>query len=265
MRPHVALIAVMGIAVLSAGIVMSGARLQQAETAIEPPEITELDVPPDEPAGGPDDPARAPVAPDAAAQDESRRTDPATGLERVAPRPPLSDLASPQQPERPKPIPPDRWRPTRLFNPVATAAGMIEAQGHKLALAGVDPVRPDEKCTFEGREWPCGTQARTAFRLWLRARAVSCKVPPEPDRETLVAECDVGKEDPALWLVENGWAKAAASGPYADAGRKAEAGKKGIFGPPPRPASAVSPLPDPAIEAPEAPPMPPASPPAPSQ
>lgn len=264
-RPHAAAVAVVGLALLCVGIVVSGSRLKEQAPAIEIDDVAEIDVPPAE------------------EPQEAAEVDPDTGLERIAPRAPLSDLATPQPPKPPKATPPERWRPTRLFNPVATAAGMVEAQGHRVALAGIEPVGPDEKCSYDGREWPCGAQARTAFRSWLRARALSCKVPPEPDREIISAECRVGNEDPAQWLTDNGWARAVANGPYADAMRGAEDGRRGVFGAPPKrtgitvnPAAppaetpAVDPLepaePVPPSEGfPPAPPTPPASPPAPSQ
>jgi endonuclease YncB( thermonuclease family) len=58
-------------------------------------------------------------------------------------------------------------------------------------------------------------------------------VPPEGGRDRISAECRVGKQDVGQWLVENGWARAAKGGPYVEAGEKARAAKKGIFGPEP--------------------------------
>lgn len=195
----------------------------------------------------PDEPPTGAVPPDAAQSAEAVETDgdvqvaqqevtpaaPDAGLERIAPRPPLSDLSTPAPPPPPKAIPPERWQPQRLFNPTATAAGLIDAKGHKVALQGIDPLPADAQCDWQGRSWNCGIQARTAFRSWLRSRAVMCKLPPVADREAIVAECRVGNEDPSKWLVENGWAKARADGDYAELGAKAEEAKKGQFGAPP--------------------------------
>lgn len=151
--------------------------------------------------------------------------------ERVTPRAPLSELGTAQPPKRKRQPMPEDWKSTRLFNPVASAAGIVEAQGYRLALAGVDPLPLEESCTYQGKSWPCGAQARTAFRAWLRARAIQCKVPPEPDRELITAECYVGKEDIAQWLVASGWARP--SGAYVEDGKKAQTEKKGIYGAPP--------------------------------
>jgi endonuclease YncB( thermonuclease family) len=151
-------------------------------------------------------------------------------FERVSPRAPLGEigLALP-----PKPVMPDDWKGTTLYRPVAPAAGVVEAMGHTVAIAGVDTVAADETCLFEGEEWACGIRARTAFRLWLRGRAVTCAVPAEADPKTITAACRLGKQDVGQWLVSNGWARAAAGGPYGDADEKARAAKKGIFGRPP--------------------------------
>lgn len=169
-------------------------------------------------------------------------------LERVAPRGPLGELGLALPP---KPTMPDDWEGTVLHRPFAPAAGLVEAMGHAVAISGIDAVAADETCLFEGREWACGVRARTAFRLWLRGRAVTCAVPPGADPKTVTAPCRLGKQDVGQWLVSNGWARAAAGGPYDDAGEKARAAKKGIFGRPPDkdslppPSSTTSALPKP--------------------
>ncbi len=151
-------------------------------------------------------------------------------LERVEPRPPLSDLAlaGPPKPRGRRAV--DDWGGTKLFQPVASAAGLIEANGYSVAVSGIDIVRQDETCSEDGKSWACGIRARTAFRSFLRGRAVACKVPPEADRALIAAECRIGRLDVGQWLVENGWARATAGGPYVEAGDKARADKKGIFG-----------------------------------
>ncbi|WP_415752022.1 thermonuclease family protein [Mesorhizobium sp. B2-1-8] len=174
---------------------------------------------------------------------------PAGELERVEPREPLSKLALAVPP---KPKMPDDWNGTKLFQPVAPAAGLIEAKGYSVAVSGIDVVGQDETCTTDGKSWPCGIRARTAFRAFLRGRAVACTVPPEAGRDRIAAECRIGKLDVGQWLVENGWARAAKGGPYVEAGNKAQSAKKGIFGPAPNLAgiSAVPAAPAPAPQAP---------------
>ena len=171
---------------------------------------------------------------------------PADELERVEPREPLSKLALAVPP---KPKMPDDWNGTKLFQPVAPAAGLIEAKGYSVAVSGIDIVRQDETCSDNGKSWPCGVRARTAFRSFLRGRAVVCTVPPEGGRDLIAAECRIGKLDVGQWLVENGWARAAKGGPYVEAGDKARTAKKGIFGSAPNlagmPAMPAAPSPTP--------------------
>ncbi|MDB5525805.1 MAG: hypothetical protein JWM58_3568, partial [Rhizobium sp.] len=127
---------------------------------------------------GPEEPATSAIPAPAAPQSpkpvvHSRAIDPdvvappelRTGeLERVEPREPLSKLALAMPP---KPKMPDDWNGTKLFQPVATAAGLIEAKGYSVAVSGIDVVPQDETCTTDGKSWPCGIRARTAFRSFL--------------------------------------------------------------------------------------------------
>ncbi|TGP51389.1 thermonuclease family protein [bacterium M00.F.Ca.ET.230.01.1.1] len=154
-------------------------------------------------------------------------------LERVEPRAPLSDLSLAGPPKPPKSKMPGDWNGTKLFQPVATAAGLIEAKGFAIAITGVDVVKADETCSDAGKSWACGARARTAFRSFLRGRAVACTLPPEGGRDTISADCHIGNQDVGQWLVENGLARAAQGGPYVEAENKARTAKKGIFGPAP--------------------------------
>ncbi|MDH4986180.1 thermonuclease family protein [Aminobacter anthyllidis] len=265
MRPAAIAVAAAGFGIAALLVTMGGQRL----AAIEAPAIDVIDendipeVPPPEEgstsAVEPETPdaeaASRPVAPEEIVPLPLEQGD----LVREAPRPPLSELSLALPP---KPKMPDDWDGTTLFQPVASAAGLIEAKGFSVAISGVTPVDAGESCTYEGKEWNCGTRARTAFRAFLRSRAVVCDVPPDAERGVIVARCRIGKQDIGEWLAANGWAKAEAGGPYAEAGRKAEADKKGIYGPVPTriemtltPSStslpAVEPPPsEPAVEAP---------------
>lgn len=152
------------------------------------------------------------------------------GLQRSEPRAPLSDLSLALPP---KPKVTAEWDGATLFQPVAAAAGVIEAKGLTVSLAGLTPLEPEETCSADGKTWKCGALGRTALRGLLRGRAVVCDLPEDKAEGKAVAKCRIGKLDVGQWLVANGWARAAADGPYADAAKKAEEGKKGIFGAPP--------------------------------
>lgn len=151
-------------------------------------------------------------------------------IERVEPRPPLSDLGLAMPPETPMP---DDWREILLYRPIATSSAIFQSMGRTVVISGVQSVDPDKTCSLHDvASWPCGQRARAAFNSWLRGRALKCFVPPEIDRFTIAAPCRLGKQDVGAWLVSNGWATALPSGIYGKAEATARRAEMGIFGPP---------------------------------
>jgi endonuclease YncB( thermonuclease family) len=151
-------------------------------------------------------------------------------LEREAPREPLSQLSLALPPP---PKPSNKWSGTPFFRPVATESAVFESMDRTITIAGAGSLSSDETCLSHGVSWPCGVRARSAFRLWLRGRALVCKLPPDSDAVSIVAPCRLGKQDVGAWLVSNGWARALPGGPYEQAEEKAQAAGLGIFGEPP--------------------------------
>jgi hypothetical protein len=149
-------------------------------------------------------------------------------LVRAEPRDPLGPLGQAQPPGRKQ-----REGGNLLFNPVATSSARFEAMGYDVTIAGTESIDPAETCTYRGTAWPCGVRARTAVRLWLRGRALACDIPPGSDEDAIVVGCRLGQQDVGAWLVANGWARAAKSGPYVEAEAKAREAGRGIFGAPP--------------------------------
>lgn len=162
------------------------------------------------------------------------------GFEREAPRDPLSplSLALPPQPE-----PKNPWAGKPLFRPVATESAVFESGGQTISIDGVESLAPEQTCSHGGADWACGVRARAAFRAWLRGRALVCQLPEGQDEAAMRGKCRLAKEDVGEWLVENGWAFAAADGPYAQAGERARAEGRGVFGAPPD-TSAIGDVPD---------------------
>ncbi len=173
-------------------------------------------------------------------------------LERVEPRPPLSELglATPvQEKPEPAPAPEDKAAEGGLFyRPVALAAGRLAVGNRTIELNGIDIVEPDAACAdINGDVWQCGMQARTAFRSWLRGRAISCDLQgTDPQEELIRTSCTLAGTDVARWLVENGWARATFGGQYADSQTQAEKMLLGVFGRKP-----VTAMPEPSGTAPE--------------
>ncbi|WEX77897.1 thermonuclease family protein [Sinorhizobium numidicum] len=145
-------------------------------------------------------------------------------LERVAPRPPLSGSE-----EKRKPV-------TAVFpRPVALASGLIQSNDTTLQLKDVEPERPEKVCENNGKSWPCGMVARTAFRNFLRARALVCDQPEEkPAAGPLIASCTVGGQNAAEWLVSNGWAKPLPGTSFEAKAEAARNAKLGFYGDDPR-------------------------------
>lgn len=197
----------------------------------------------DEPGAKTDGQQNAQSAPETTPQ-PGNSSDAANGLQREAPRPPLSDLGLAATPKSPEPVAPaEPVAPTPavpvgegedmqlLQRPVAVAAGRLESQGRMIDLQGIEVLPVEQTCqTASGQNWPCGMQARTAFRQWLRSRAIMCRLPQNDSGAAIATGCKLGNDDAAEWLVTNGWARATPDGSYADAGRKAEEARLGIFG-----------------------------------
>lgn len=157
-------------------------------------------------------------------------------LQRIEPRQPLSEIGQAvPPPPPPPPVPVDNTaRPKLLYRPVATAAGTVEASGYRITVEGINIISPDETCAIDGgASWPCGMAARTAFRNWLRSKAIECNVPGQPPEAVISTQCKLGTINLAAWLVDNGWARAADGTSLAENMKRAQEAKLGIFGSPP--------------------------------
>ena len=160
-------------------------------------------------------------------------------LERIEPLPQPTAPAPPKATEPLKIKQVMRWR--LVYNSVISAAGVFDLNGTALVLPGIDIVPTNETCTApNGTEWPCGMVARTAFRNFVKGRAITCKVPDVPAQQAFSAECLLSGQDMAGWLVEQGWARAKTATLYVDLETGARQGQRGIFGNPPRGVEAVS-------------------------
>lgn len=150
-------------------------------------------------------------------------------LERIEARKSLSDPVA-----KPEPV------PVVLRHPIALSAGLIRFGDRQLQLEGLAPQDAERTCGEGAKSWPCGAVARTAFRNFLRARALLCIVPKKGWQGTVTADCTIGNLDPAAWLAENGWAEAEAGSPLADKVDVARSARLGFYGDDPRDFSAAS-------------------------
>lgn len=153
-------------------------------------------------------------------------------LERIEPLPQPTPPALPEAPKADETKVTKRWR--LVYNSVVTSAGIFEINGVSLVLPGIDVITADEKCTApNGSTWPCGAAARTAFRNYIRGRAITCNLPDIPLERSFDTECLFQGKDPAEWLVEQGWAKAKPDTTYVAKEATAKSYRRGIYGNPP--------------------------------
>lgn len=148
-------------------------------------------------------------------------------LQRLPPRDPLSTPDPKEEDAAGEDI-----RLRLLHRPVALDTGTFLVDRGRIRLAGVQPVAPSRECGDGAGAWPCGMQARTALRLWLRGRAIRCDAPENFGKTdaAIDAECSLGPQDIGQWLVENGWAEARPDGRYTTLETKARDARRGIWG-----------------------------------
>jgi len=236
MRPAALLTAVAGIAIVMGTLTAGRERFSGPDASAVSSEAAASD------AGGADA-APPPPTTDPQASMNARPVDDASQFypAQVEGKP-LERVAAPE-PEKPKPEP---KKDAVLPRPVPDSAGVLAFGDRKLALSGIIATPDDKICKdADGSEWPCGMLAKTNFRLFLRLRSVTCDLDDANWSGTATASCKIGAQDLSAWLVENGWAEAAAGSPLTEAGEKAKSERKGIFGEDPRKGAPVAPPPDP--------------------
>lgn len=224
MRPAAILTGLAGIGIVTGLIAAGGQRLSAPDAG----DMAGADIP--------DVEAPTPVAPPTTNPQASVNARPIDTASQFYPAAvdgkPLERIAAPAPVEEPKAA---ANKGIDLPRPIAESAGLLSIGGRKLQLAGVTPTPDDKTCTGEGgATWPCGMLAKTNFRLFLRLRTVNCDLDNAEWARTVTAACRIGTQDISQWLVENGWATAAAGSALTDAGKQAEAARRGIFGDDPR-------------------------------
>ncbi|MBY5840815.1 thermonuclease family protein [Rhizobium leguminosarum] len=142
----------------------------------------------------------------------------------------------PQQAETPagETARPAAKKAVELARPMVENAGILSFGERRLLLAGIVPTPVDRICGPAGRQWPCGMMAKTALRLLLRNRSVSCDLDTVEWKETVTTACRLGTEDLGAWLAENGWAEAAVGSPLTEIAETARQAGKGLHGDDPR-------------------------------
>lgn len=186
-----------------------------------PPQKAETDQPKVEPASPPPAPA-----------DQADRAA-AAAAHRTVPTAAPSQQASPDDSQKPGD---DQQQagtaePVELIRPTSDRAGMLTVGNRSVQLAGIIPTDVDRMCTgSDGKSWPCGAAARTAFRMYLRGRIIDCDLPSKTWQGTVTGNCRYVRIDLSEWLVRFGWAEPEAGSPLEAAAEKSKQQKRGIYG-----------------------------------
>ncbi|MGO8024816.1 thermonuclease family protein [Rhizobium leguminosarum] len=234
MRPAAFLTGITGMVVV-AGLLLAGeARLGGGTAGEETMSAEETATAPADAAPEAGEPA---TMSDDRAEMIARSAEPAT-----SPAPEPGDAGAPQPADVPQQAEtpagqtasPAAKKPMELARPMVDNAGILSFGERRLQLAGIVPTPVDRICGPAGRQWPCGMMAKTALRLLLRNRSVSCDLETVEWKETITTACRLGTEDLGLWLAENGWAEAAVGSPLKAAAEKARQAGKGLYGDDPR-------------------------------
>jgi endonuclease YncB( thermonuclease family) len=86
-------------------------------------------------------------------------------------------------------------------------AGTASDMTTTIRLEGITARSPEETCKRDdGETWPCGAKAKAALTRFIRARAVTCTLPPGGETKDFAARCSVMGQDLSTWLVRRGWA-----------------------------------------------------------
>jgi hypothetical protein len=184
-------------------------------------------------------PAPEPALPEASAEPVAQAPRNVTGPG-MTPAPagtgPIEREAIPKKP----PAPP-RWK---TYAPVVVREpGMLDLGDLTVRLAGLVPLSGDRQCHpveagDPAAEVACARLALTALRRRVRALGVECRVSANDPADPIVAPCRIGTTDLGLWLLEQGWAEAAAKAPegYKQAETEARCLRLGIWQQDPVPA-----------------------------
>lgn len=125
--------------------------------------------------------------------------------------------------------------PVELTRPSSDRAGMLTVGNRSVQLSGIVPTDVGRMCAgSDGKSWPCGTAARTAFRMYLRGRIIDCDLPSATWQGTVTGHCRYVRIDLSEWLVRFGWAEPEAGSPLEAVAEQAKQQKRGIYGDDPR-------------------------------
>lgn len=99
--------------------------------------------------------------------------------------------------------------------------------GEHVRLKGMDAPELAQTCTRDGRDWPCGREAKAALAAALKKGEVACTFSERDDYDRPLAHCAVAGVDLGALLVRQGLA--VAFGAYHAEEAEARAARRGMW------------------------------------
>lgn len=115
--------------------------------------------------------------------------------------------------------------------PKVIAGDLIELQGQRLRLAGIDAPEPGQRCALEARLYDCGEVARTALLDLTAGTEVRCRPLGQDPGGSTLARCTAAGYDLSEGMAYTGWAmvQPAAAERYGAVQEQARRAKRGLW------------------------------------
>ncbi|MBL6946593.1 MAG: thermonuclease family protein [Rhodospirillales bacterium] len=111
------------------------------------------------------------------------------------------------------------------------AGDIIEIEGQRVHLFGIDAPEPDQTCEWPNKTIPCGRIAATALMDLIFKAEVKCDTRGRDDNGQVIARCRADGFDISRNMVHTGWALADRNSGtvFLETENKAKAAKRGLW------------------------------------
>lgn len=99
--------------------------------------------------------------------------------------------------------------------------------GDEVRMKGIDAPEGRQTCQRQGRDWPCGEEARRELQRQINGMKVTCEVHERDQHRRLLGTCRAGGKNLNAAMVEQGYA--VAFGGYEAEERVARNAKRGLW------------------------------------
>lgn len=115
--------------------------------------------------------------------------------------------------------------------PTVVAGDILIVKGVRLHLHGIDAPEPNQVCVAKGKNYKCGTVAKTALMDLVAGVPVTCKLMKNDTSTFTYAYCEADGFDLSSNMVHTGWALAdrKATNKYIEVESRAKKAKRGLW------------------------------------